>query len=91
MDNSTVQQYHRKVHRKHVRTLQAAFEHPPHANMKWADDEGIPPEKPYSGKFNLRLSPELHREVAIVAKRLDTSINAFVEKAIKDELRAVDI
>jgi len=25
-------------------------------------EEGVAPEKPYSGKFNLRLSPELHRD-----------------------------
>jgi predicted HicB family RNase H-like nuclease len=57
--------------------------------ISWCEEQGVAPEKPYSGKFNLRLSPELHREVAIAAKRLNTSINAFVEKAIEDELRTV--
>jgi predicted HicB family RNase H-like nuclease len=74
-----------------VEELEQAFHDSINDYVSWADEEGIPPEKPYSGKFNLRLSPELHREVAIVAKRLDTSINAFVEKAIKDELRTVKI
>ena len=46
-------------------------------------------KRPYSGKFNLRLPPELHREMAIMAKRMNVSINGFVEKAIVDELRMV--
>jgi predicted HicB family RNase H-like nuclease len=54
--------------------------------IAWCTEEGVEPEKPYSGKFNLRLSPELHREIAIRAKRLNISINSFVEKAITDEL-----
>ena len=56
---------------------------------EWCAEEGVDPDKPYSGKFNLRLSPELHRELAIAAKKLDISINRFVEKAIEDEIRIV--
>jgi predicted HicB family RNase H-like nuclease len=36
--------------------------------------------------FNLRLSPEVHREVAVTAKKLWLSINSFVEKALHDEI-----
>lgn len=57
--------------------------------LNWCKDEGIEPEKPYSGKFNLRLSPELHREAAITARKLHLSLNSFVEKAVKDELKAI--
>jgi predicted HicB family RNase H-like nuclease len=72
-----------------VAELEAAFHDSIDDYISWCEDEGVPPEKPYSGKFNLRLSPELHREVAVAAKRLNTSINAFVERAIEDELRTV--
>ncbi len=54
--------------------------------IEWCKDEGVEPEKPYSGRFNLRISPKLHKEAAITAKSLDMSINSFVEKAIIDEL-----
>lgn len=57
--------------------------------INWCKEECVEPEKPYSGKFNLRLSPELHREIAITAKKLNLSINSFVEKAVKDELAMV--
>ena len=58
--------------------------------ISWCKEEGVEPEKPYSGKFNLRLSPELHKEIAITAKKMNLSINNFVEKAIKDELAMVN-
>ena len=54
--------------------------------LEWCKEDGVSPEKPYSGKFNLRLSPELHKEVAITAKKMKISINKFVEKAVVDEL-----
>jgi predicted HicB family RNase H-like nuclease len=74
---------------KSVEELEQAFHDSVDDYVSWCAEEGVPPERPYSGKFNVRLSPELHREVAIVARRRNTSINAFVEKAIEDELRAV--
>jgi predicted HicB family RNase H-like nuclease len=56
--------------------------------LAWCHEEGTEPEKPYSGRFNVRLSPELHKELAIRAKKLKISINRFVEKAITDEIAA---
>jgi predicted HicB family RNase H-like nuclease len=57
--------------------------------LAWCREEGAEPEKPYSGKFNVRLPPELHKELAIRAKKLKISINSFVEKAIADEIAAM--
>jgi predicted HicB family RNase H-like nuclease len=57
--------------------------------LAWCMEEGTEPERPYSGKFNLRLPPELHKEVAIRAKKLKISINSFVEKALADEIAAM--
>lgn len=55
--------------------------------LDWCAADGVEPEKPYSGKFNVRLSPQLHRRAAIGAKRSGLSLNAFVEKALEDELQ----
>ena len=41
------------------------------------------PQKPFSGKFNLRISPELHREIYIAAKHAGMSINSWVSNALK--------
>ena len=72
-----------------VAEIEKAFTESIDDYMNWCKQEGVEPEKPYSGKFNLRLSPELHREIAITAKKLNISINNFVEKALKDELAMV--
>lgn len=74
---------------KSVDELETAFQESIDDYIVWCKEEGIPPEKPYSGRFNLRLSPELHREVAINAKKMSLSINKFVEKALEDELKLI--
>ena len=72
-----------------VTEIETAFRESIDDYLDWCKKDGVEPEKPYSGKFNLRLSPELHREVAITAKKLNLSINNFVEKALKNELAMV--
>lgn len=69
-----------------VEELENAFKDSIDDYISWCKEEGVSPEKPYSGKFNLRISPELHKEIAIAAKHLKVSINSFVEKAVVDEL-----
>jgi len=41
------------------------------------------PEKPFSGKFNLRISPELHREAYVAAKNSGLSLNTWVTNILK--------
>ena len=43
---------------------------------------GKDPDKPFSGRFNLRIPPELHRQVVIRAEQEGVSLNAFVEKTL---------
>lgn len=45
------------------------------------------PEKPYSGRFNLRISPDLHRTIAVEAERNGLSLNTYVENALETSLR----
>ncbi|MCX6055031.1 MAG: type II toxin-antitoxin system HicB family antitoxin [Chloroflexi bacterium] len=46
-------------------------------------EDGVPPERPYSGKFNVRIPSELHREIALHATSERISINEWVIKAFK--------
>ncbi len=39
---------------------------------------GIDPNKPYSGKFNLRLSPQLHSKIASAEEKAGKSLNQSV-------------
>ena len=55
--------------------------------LEWCAEDGIEPEKPYSGKFNVRFTPELHQQAAVKAKLLGLSLNGFIEKSVRDELQ----
>jgi predicted HicB family RNase H-like nuclease len=46
-------------------------------------EDGIEPEKPYKGCFNVRVSPELHRALALYSTSVGQSLNYTVEEAIK--------
>lgn len=51
------------------------------------EEKGVEPEKAYKGSFNVRISPELHRNAAIYAAAHNMSLNSFVETAVNHELR----
>lgn len=46
-------------------------------------EEGIEPEKPYSGQFLVRGTPELHRAVAVAAARRRKSMNAWITETLE--------
>lgn len=50
---------------------------------------GVAPHKSYSGALNIRLTPELHGKVAILAKRAGISINAFIKNAIQNQIASI--
>ncbi|NJM68527.1 MAG: type II toxin-antitoxin system HicB family antitoxin [Acaryochloris sp. RU_4_1] len=47
---------------------------------------GKNPDQPCSGRFNLRISPELHRRAVIRAQTQGISLNALVEQALTQAL-----
>lgn len=46
--------------------------------LEWCKEDGVEPEKPYSGKFNIRISPLLHGKIAIAAKTCPVSKSFFI-------------
>ena len=48
--------------------------------------EGKEPEKAYKGSFNVRISPELHKQAVIFATTHGNSLNSFVENALRTSL-----
>ena len=52
------------------------------------EELGRQPEKAYKGSFNVRVSPELHRQAAIYAASHEMSLNGFVESSIRKALDA---
>ena len=57
--------------------------------LAWCRERNKEPEKPFSGKFMVRTSPEIHSRAAVAAARLGLSMNKYIEKAIEDETRQI--
>lgn len=55
--------------------------------MNMCQEEGINPHKQYSGKFNLRVPPELHAEIAAKAAAEGKSLNKFVTDIIDQAIQ----
>ena len=56
------------------------------AYLELCEAEGKEPEKAYKGSFNVRISPELHRQAAIYAAIHGVSLNSIVEAALRSSL-----
>ena len=72
-----------------VQELTAAFHEAVDDYLILCEEEGLEPHKSYSGAVNLRLTPDLHSRVATVAKQAGLSINAFIRRAIENQIAAV--
>lgn len=48
------------------------------------NERNMEPEQPYKGTFNVRISSELHRNIAVYAIEHGKSLNAAVEEAIEN-------
>ena len=44
------------------------------------------PDKPFSGRFNLRISSELHKKIAQLASKQGLSLNSFIEQTLQKAL-----
>lgn len=57
--------------------------------LDFCAEVGKEPDKEYKGSFNVRISPSLHRELALEANKANISLNQAVEKAIHQYLHPV--
>lgn len=67
---------------KSPKELRAEFKKSLHAFLEVCHEKGIEPRRSYSGKFNLRISPELHERLALLAQAEGKSINAVAQEAL---------
>ena len=51
--------------------------------MEVCKEKGIEPRKQFSGKFNLRIPPELHERLAIAAQAKGKSLNSLAQEALE--------
>lgn len=65
-----------------VASLKKAFRDSVDEYLTFCQEQNTEPEKPFSGKFVLRLDPEAHRRAAFAAKLAGKSLNAWVAEII---------
>jgi len=51
-------------------------------------EDGVEPRRGFSGKLNLRLEPDLHRQVSVEAAAHDLSINEWITRTVSREIEA---
>ena len=70
-----------------VAELQKAFHESVDDYLAFCAERGESPEKPFSGKFVVRLPVELHRKAYIQAKLSDKSLNGWVTEVLQTALQ----
>ena len=68
---------------KSVDELEKAFHDSVDDYLVWCKERGEEPERTFSGKLQLRLTPELHRKLSVEARAQDMSLNAYIMKKLK--------
>ena len=53
--------------------------------LKFCEQEGKTPDKPFKGSFNVRVGRELHRRI-ILSLKDGESLNSFITEAVKEKL-----
>ncbi|MDY0263535.1 type II toxin-antitoxin system HicB family antitoxin [Syntrophotalea acetylenica] len=55
--------------------------------LEMCEEKGIEPKKSYSGKFNVRIPPELHAKVVQAATAHDQSINQWIKSVLSESVK----
>ena len=69
-----------------VRELTSAFQEAVEDYTELCQLNGKEPEKAYKGSFNIRIRPELHKQVAQKALIEGKSLNQYIEDAIEEKV-----
>lgn len=69
-----------------IESLRADFEDAIDFYLDSCRERGVAPMKPYSGRFVVRISSELHSELSQFASEHHTTVNQIVTRAISNEL-----
>jgi predicted HicB family RNase H-like nuclease len=70
-----------------VNELKEAFHDSVDDYLTFCAERGEAPEKPYSGKFVVRVEPELHKNITVEARKKGKSLNIWVKDAISKALK----
>ena len=71
-----------------VEELRTAFTDSVEDYLEFCAERGEDPEKPYSGKFLVRVGPELHKTLVIQARKNGKSLNTWVNDALNQIVKS---
>ena len=69
-------------HSENAGSIETEFQKAVDDYLAFCAEIGKEPQKEYSGMFNVRIPPELHRRLSIAAQSEGVSLNKVVERAI---------
>lgn len=73
-----------------VAELKAAFHDSIDDYLAFCHERGEEPDKPFSGQFVTRISPELHRKVNVAASLAGKSLNAWVSEQLQSAVAKIN-
>ena len=71
---------------KNPKELRTEFKKSLQVFLEVCREKGIEPRRNFSGKFNLRISPELHERLAIEAQAQGKSINTLAQEVLQERV-----
>jgi len=88
----------RKLHRilhsfegESVKELTEAFHEAVDDYLAYCEDEGIEPDKSYTGVLNVRLTPSIHRQIAMLARQAGLTINAYIKDTLENKIKTAAV
>ncbi|MBF0492166.1 MAG: type II toxin-antitoxin system HicB family antitoxin [Deltaproteobacteria bacterium] len=69
---------------KSVNELKKAFHQSINDYLEFCQERGEEPDKPFTGKFVIRLTPEQHRKVYLASKIKGQSLNSWVSEVLQE-------
>ena len=66
-----------------VDELREAFQESVEDYLEFCAERGEKPERPFSGKFSVRMDPALHRRITIQARLANKSLNGWLNDALE--------
>ena len=71
-----------------VREAKASFVRAVEAYVAYCRAEDVEPQRPKSGRFNLRVRPQLHRRLEVAAAVAGQSLNEWIERHLERDVDA---
>jgi predicted HicB family RNase H-like nuclease len=69
-----------------VQEIEKAFHESVDDYLSFCKERGEQPDKPFSGRFVLRVTADLHRSLDMVAHASGKSLNAFIAERLREDI-----